>query len=194
MDFTKGTDFIFLILCYKGNNLSIHTAPFKNPDYILLNQRESNAISPCKDKQQGLSKISDGYCNVCNRPTHYRNQELCHKCRNHLIRGTLFPELGELIVTPKDNHKQYKKLVTEELVNRLDGVIDGRLRTRTYKNKVAKMLCVYHKFLEAQGDVDIDVCYRRLKYYADSSQRDSLQQTLQDGKQLYRVISQIVIM
>ena len=139
--------------------MSIHTAPFKDPNYILLNQRESNAISPRKDKQQGLSKVSDGYCNVCNRPTHYRNQELCHRCRNHLIRGTLFPELGELIVTPKDNHKQYKKLVTEELVDELNDVMTGRLRTRTYKNKVAKMICVYHKFFEAKGDIDIDICY-----------------------------------
>ena len=169
--------------------MSIHTAPFKNPDFILLNQRERNAISPRKDKQQGLSKVSDGYCNVCNRPTHYRNQELCYKCRNHLIRATLFPEYGELLVTTEDNHIRYKKLVTEELVNKLDAVMQGALRTRTYKNKTAKMICVYHKFLEAQGDVDIDVCYRRLRYYAKTSKRDSLQETLQEGKNLYNVLS-----
>ena len=192
MKYIKGIDFVKMLLFYKGNIMSIYTAPFKNPDYILLNQRESNAISPCKDKQQGLSKISDGYCNVCNRPTHYRNQELCHKCRNHLIRGTLFPELGELIVTPEDNHKQYKKLVTEELVDRIDGVMDGRLRTRTYKNKVAKMLCVYHKFLKAKGDIDIDVCYRRLRYYADTGTRVSLQQTLKDGKRAFSALSTMI--
>ena len=165
--------------------MSIYTAPFRNPSFIMLNQRESNAISPRKDKQQGLSKVSDGYCNVCNRPTHYSNQELCYKCRNHLIRGTLFPEYGELVVTPEDNHQQYKKLVTEELVDKLDDVMGGRLRTRTYKNKVAKMLCVYHKFLEAKGEVDIDICWRRLTYYANTSYRRGLQATLRVGKRLY---------
>ena len=169
--------------------MSIFTAPFKNPDYIMLNERERNAISPLKDKQQGLSKISDGYCNVCNRPTHYRNQELCYKCRNHLIRGTLFPELGELVVTPEDNHQQYKKLVTEELVDRLNDVMDGKIKTRTYKNKVAKMICVYYKFLELEGNIDIDVCWRRLTYYANTSNRTGLQATLQAGKRLYLIIN-----
>lgn len=162
--------------------LSNGVTSFKDPTYILLNQRESKAISPLGDKQQGLSKVSDGYCNICNRPTKYHNQELCHKCRNHLIRGTLFPEFGELVVTPEDNYQQYKKLASEELVGKLDAVLDGRFRTRTYKNKVANIICVLHKFLEAKGDIEIDVCYRRLRYYADTSTRSSLQQTLKEGK------------
>lgn len=162
--------------------MSIYTAPFKNPNYIQLNAREHNAISPLQDKQQGVSKISDGWCNICNRPTHYRNQELCYVCRNNLIRGTLFTEFGELLVTSEDNHRQYDYLVSEELVVRLNNVLDGKFRTRTYKNKTAKMICVLHKFLETKGDIDIDVCYRRLRYYANTSTRGSLQQTLQDGK------------
>jgi hypothetical protein len=168
--------------------MSIFTAPFKNPNYIHLNMKEHNAISPLQDKQQGVSKLSDGWCNICNRPLAYNNQELCHKCRNHLIRGTLFHEFGELLVTPEDNHKQYNNLVSEELVCKLDDVLGGRFRTRTYKNKTAKMICIYFKFLEAKGDIEIDVCYRRLRYYADTSKRGSLQQTLQDGKALFKVL------
>lgn len=168
--------------------MSIYQAPFKNPSYILLNQRESNAISPLMNKQQGLSKSSDRWCNICNRPLNYNNQELCHVCRNHLIRGTLFPEFGELSVTEIDNHSQYKKLASESLVNKLDDVLGGRVRTRTYKNKVAKMICVYHKFREAKGDIEIDVLYRRLRYYGDTSTRSSLQQTLQDGKKIYNIL------
>jgi len=169
--------------------MSIYEAPFKNPNYILLNRRESNAVSPLGDKQQGLSKSSDRWCNICNRPLKYNNQELCYKCRNHLIRATLFPEFGELVVTTEDNHKQYNKLLSERLLNKLDDVLGGRFKTRTYKNKTAKMICIVYKFLEAKGDIDIDVCYRRLRYYSDTAKRGSLQQTLQDGKQLFNILS-----
>jgi hypothetical protein len=168
--------------------MSIYQAPFKNPIYIMLNQRESNAISPNGTKQQGLSKSSDRWCNICNRPLTYNNQELCYKCRNHLIRGTLFPEFGELVVTREDNHNQYSKLVSERLVNRLDDVLGGKFKTRTYKNKTAKIICIFNKFLEAKGDIEIDVLYRRLRYYADTSSRGSLQQTLQDGKALFKIL------
>ncbi|MDB2562190.1 hypothetical protein N9X61_01150 [Sulfurimonas sp.] len=171
--------------------MSIYTAPFKDPNYILLNQRESNAISPRRDKQQGLSKLSDGFCNICSRPTHYRNQELCYKCRNHLIRGTLFPELGELVVTPEDNHIQYKNLVTDKLVEQIDRVMNGKFKTRTYKNKLCKMICVYHKFLALEGEIEVDVCYRRLRYYANTMNRSSLQQALQEGKKIYRIFNSI---
>jgi hypothetical protein len=169
--------------------MSIHQAPFKNPTYIMLNQRESNVISPLRDKQQGLNKSSDRWCNICNRPLKYNNQELCYKCRNHLIRGTLFPEFGELIVTLEDNHKRYNKFVSEELVSKLDDVLGGKFRTRTYKNKTSRMICVLYKFLEAKGDIEIDLCYRRLRYYANTSRRGSLQQTLQDGKKLFNILT-----
>ena len=91
-------------------------------------------------------------------------------------------------MTPLDNHQRYIKLVSKGLIDRLDDVMGGTLRTRTYKNKIAKMLCVYYKFLEAKGGIEIDLCYRRLRYYADTSKRDSLQQTLQDGKKLHKVL------
>ena len=47
-------------------------------------------------------------------------------------------------------------------MDHLDNAMGGRLKTCTYKNKVAKMIFVYRKFLEAKGDVYIDICYRRL--------------------------------
>ena len=84
------------------------------------------------------------------------------------------------------------ELVSEGLRDRLDDVMDGTLRTRTYRNKVAKMICVYSKFLEAKGGIEIDLCYRRLRYYADTSTRNSLQQTLQDGKVLFNVLTRYI--
>lgn len=165
--------------------MSIHTAPFKNPNYIYLNYKEHNRINP--NKQQGVNQISDGYCNVCGRPTHYINQQLCYICRNHLIRGNLFGEYGELIVY-KDEYKKYYPQITEFIVNQIDIVLEGKFKTRRYKSKTAKMLCVMDKFLKAKGDIEPDVAYRRLRYYANTSKRDSLQQTLQTGKKLFNIL------
>lgn len=46
------------------------------------------------------------------------------------------------------------------------------------------MLCVMDKFLKAQGEIEADVAYRRLRYYADTSRREGLQETLQKGKKI----------
>ena len=165
--------------------MSIHTAPFKNPNFIYLNHREHNRINP--NKQQGLNQLSDGYCNVCGRKTHYLNQQLCYVCRNHLIRGNLFGEYGELIVSGKEYEKFYPK-VNNFIVNQINIVLDGRFKTRTYKAKTAKMLCIMDKFIKANGDIEPDVAYRRLRYYGDTSRRDSLQQTLQKGKKLFNIL------
>lgn len=98
--------------------MSIFTAPFKNPNYILLNQKEHNLINP--NKQQGLNQISDGYCKVCQRRTHYINQQLCYVCRNHLIRGNLFGEHGELNVIDNE-YKSFYPQVTDCIVNQIYG-------------------------------------------------------------------------
>lgn len=169
--------------------MSIYTSPYRNLSYIHLNPKEHNAISPLQDKQQGVRKLSDGWCNICNRPTHYQNQELCHVCRNHLIRGTLFIEYGELKVTKEDNHQQYNYLVSDGLVQKIDNALNGNFKTRTYANKTAKIICIFNKFMEAKGDIEIDVCYRRLRYYANTSTRGSLQQTLQDGKKVFDILN-----
>ena len=170
--------------------MSIHTAPFKNPNYILLNHREHNRINP--NKQQGVSQMSDGYCNVCGKRTHYTNQQLCHTCRNHLIRGNLFGEYGELIVYD-DEYKKFYPLVTDYIVNQINIALDGKFKTRCYKSKTAKMLCVMDKFIKAKGDIEPDVAYRRLRYYANTSKRDSLQMTLQKGKKLFDIFLNVTL-
>lgn len=165
--------------------MSIHTAPYKNPNYIHLNQREHNRINP--NKQQGVNTVGTGYCQVCGRDTHYNNQQLCHICRNHLIRGNLFGEYGELIVIDNE-YKQYYPLVNHFIVKQIDIVMNGRFKTRTYKAKTAKLLCVMQKFIDAQGDIEPDVAYRRLRYYSDTFKRDSLQMTLKKGKMIFDIL------
>ena len=169
----------------KDKTMSIHTAPFKNPNYILLNQREHNRINP--NKQQGLYTTGTGYCSVCGRETHYNNQELCYICRNHLIRGSLFEEYGELVVYGQE-YKKYYHLVTDSLVNQINVIMDTQFKTRTYKAKTAKMIGVMKKYIEAEGSIEPDVAYRRLRYYALTERRDSLQKTLQTGKKLFNVL------
>lgn len=169
--------------------MSIHKAPFKNPNYILLNQREHNRINP--NKQQGLNQRADGYCQVCGRDTHYNNQQLCYICRNHLIRGNLFGEYGELIVY-EDEYKKFYPQVTDFIVNQINIIMEGKFKTRTYKAKTAKILCVMDKFLKANGEIESDVAYRRLRYYADTSKRDSLQMTLQKGKKMFDFLFRIM--
>lgn len=66
--------------------------------------------------------------------------------------------------------------------------MDGKFKTRTYKAKTAKILCVMDKFFKANGIIEPDVAYRRLRYYANTSQRDSLQATLQKGKRIFEFL------
>jgi hypothetical protein len=166
--------------------MSIHTAPFKDPNYIYLNYREHELINP--NKQQGLNTIGSGYCNVCAIATKYNNQQLCHTCRNYLVRGELFPQYtGELKIYDNE-HKQYLQLVTENLVDKIDYAMSHKFKTRCYKNKTAKMICIMKQYLESDGDIEPDVCYRRLRYYALTSRRDSLQKTLQVGLKLFKTI------
>ena len=166
--------------------MSIHTAPYRRPNYIHLNQRESNLINP--HKQQGVRKRGTGYCCICTRETHYQNQELCAGCRNRLIEGTLLEQYTGILRIYEDEHKQYLPLVTEHLTAQIDYVMNHKFKTRTYKNKTAKMICIMKKYLEAGGDIEPDVCYRRLRYYALTSKRDSLQMTLQRGKRLFDIL------
>lgn len=169
--------------------MSIHNAPFKNPNYILLNQREHNRMNP--NKQQGLNQIADGYCQVCGRDTHYMNQQLCYICRNHLIRGNLFGQYGEIIIRDDEWKKFYPK-VSDYIVNKINFIMDGKFKTRCYRSKTAKMLWVMDEFLKAKGEIEPDVAYRRLRYYADTSKRDSLQMTLQKGKKIFDFLFRIV--
>jgi len=165
----------------------IYYAPvFKDPNYIHLNKREHDRINPYK--QQGINCIGTGFCNICGRELKYFNQQLCHVCRNHLIRGELFGEYGELTVLESDNHRQYDYLVNDNLVSQINYVMNRNFKSRTYKNKTAKMICVMMKYLEAKGNIEPDVAYRRLRYYALTERRDSLQKTLQTGKKLFRIL------
>ena len=166
--------------------MSIYTAPYRRPNYIHLNQRESNILNP--HKQQGVRRIGTGYCNVCSRETHYQNQELCAGCRNRLIEGTLLEQYTGILRIYDDEHKKYLPLVTDYLVSQIDYAMNHKFKTRTYKNKTAKLIYIMKKYLEANGDIEPDVCYRRLRYYALTSKRDSLQMTLTSGKKLFNIL------
>ena len=161
---------------------------YKDPDYIYLNQREHDLINP--HKQQGFRTISrDCYCSVCSRPLKYNTAELCPRCRNALIRGTLFEQyIGSLRIEPIHNHRQYDYLITDNLVKQLDYVMNYRFNTRAYKNKTSKLICIMLLHIEAGGDIEPQLTYRRLRYYADTSRRDSLQKTLQKGKKLFDIL------
>jgi hypothetical protein len=171
--------------------MSIFTAPFKDPNYIFLNQKEHDLINP--NKQQGCDTLGYFYCMVCSKPLKYKNQQLCHTCKAYLVRGQLFPQhIGNLEIIG-DEYKKYYPQVTNELVNQINIIMDGKFKTRTYKAKTAKMLCAIDKFFKAQGEIETDVAYRRLRYYADTSKRDSLQRTLQSGKKLFDFLFSIKI-
>ncbi|KAB7887139.1 hypothetical protein [Poseidonibacter ostreae] len=166
--------------------MSIYTAPFRQPSYILLNQKEHDLINA--NKQQGCKTLSYGYCKVCQKPLNFRYKELCSPCRNHLIRGTLFTQYtGDLRVIG-DEWKKFYPLVTEHLVNQIDLIMNGKFKTKRYKAKTAKLLYIMDKYIKANGDIYSDVCYRRLRYYADSSSRDNLQLTLKIGKKIFEKI------
>ena len=168
--------------------MSVYQSPkYKDPNYILLNEREHNALNP--DKQQGFRTISrDSYCVACNKRLQYNSAELCPRCRNRLIRAELFPEFGSLRIEDEDDYKQYYHLATDTLVSQLDHVMNGRFKTRTYKHKTAKMIVVMMKYLETSGSIDPQVAYRRLRYHALTERRDSLQKTLQAGKKLFDIL------
>lgn len=169
----------------------IYYAPlFKDPNYIHLNKREHDRINPYK--QQGISCSGTGFCNVCGRELKYFNQQLCHVCRNHLIRGELFGEYGELVVIVSDDHRQYDHLITDYLVGQINYVMNGKFKTRTHINKTAKMICIMMKYIEEKGRIEPDVAYRRLRYYALTERRDSLQKTLQMGKKLFHILFRYV--
>lgn len=166
--------------------MSIYTAPFRQPSYILLNIKEHDLINA--NKQQGCRTLSYGYCKVCQRPLNFRYKELCSPCRNHLIRGTLFPQYtGDLRVIGNE-WKKFYPFVTEHLVNQIDFIMNSKFKTKRYKAKTAKLLYVMDKYIKANGDIYPDVCYRRLRYYANTSKRDSLQRTLQKGKKIFDIL------
>lgn len=167
--------------------MSIFTAPFKDPSYILLNQREHDLINP--NKQQGCDTLGYFHCMVCNKPLKYKNQQLCHTCKAYLVRGQLFPQHTGSLEVIGDEYKKYYPLVTDEIVNQINIIMNGKFKTRCFKSKTAKMLCVMDKFLKAQGEIEADVVYRRLRYYADTSRRDGLQETLQKGKKILDFLS-----
>lgn len=163
--------------------MSIYTAPFKDPNYIFLNHIEHDLINP--DKQQGCDTLGYFYCMVCNKPLKYKNQQLCHICKAYLIRGQLFPQHTGNLEVIGDEYKKYYPLVTDALINQIDVIMSDKFKTRCFKAKTAKMLCVMDKYIKANEGIEVDVVYRRLRYYANTSRRDGLQMTLQKGKKIF---------
>ncbi|WP_421716549.1 hypothetical protein [Arcobacter arenosus] len=162
--------------------MSIFTAPFKDPNYVYLNQKEHDLINP--NKQQGCNTLGDRYCRVCGRPLKYGNQQLCHRCKANLIRGNLFHDYTGSLTIEGDEWKRFYPYVTNYIVNEIDAIMEGRFKTKRYKAKMAKLLYIMDKYIKANGDIYPDVCYRRLRYYADNK-RDGLQKTLQKGKKIF---------